>query len=317
MTILGAVSPSIDDVWRFRAHPEVWLLVASLVGLYVYAIRVIGPKAVPKGVPIVTRKQLTWFVVAMVMLWGASDWPIHDIAERHLYSVHMFQHMVLSYFLPPAAWLATPTWLARLLVGKEGSRSHGVIGWLAKPVVAGVAFNAIVMVTHIPGVVNNSVRIGWLHYLLHLLVVLLALLVWLPICGPLPELRMRSDAGQMIYLFLLSIVPTVPAGWLTFADGVVYKSYNHPPRVFGLSPTYDQQLAGVVMKIGGSVFLWTLVAVIFFRRFARSWYEESRGAYVRPHLPDAEIVGNAETTLTFDQVAKAFDQAAPVTEPTR
>ena len=37
----------------------------------------------------------------------------------------------------------------------------------------------------------------------------------------------------MIYLFAMSVVPTVPAGWLTFADGVVYKPYDHGPRVWG------------------------------------------------------------------------------------
>ena len=31
----------------FQWHPEVWLLVAFLVGAYVYSIRVIGPRAVP------------------------------------------------------------------------------------------------------------------------------------------------------------------------------------------------------------------------------------------------------------------------------
>ena len=51
------------------------------------------------------------------MLWGASDWPVHDISEEYLYSVHMLQHMALSYFLPPLALLATPTWLARTLIG--------------------------------------------------------------------------------------------------------------------------------------------------------------------------------------------------------
>ena len=51
------------------------------------------------------------------MLWVASDWPIHDIGENYLYSVHMLQHMMLSYFLPPLALLATPEWLLRVLVG--------------------------------------------------------------------------------------------------------------------------------------------------------------------------------------------------------
>ena len=104
---------------------------------------------------------------------------------------------------------------------------------------------------------------AWQEFnLSHVMVVTLSLLMWMPVCGPLPEVRL-TPAGKMIYLFAQSIVPTVPAGWLTFADGVVYKAYDHGPRVFGLSVTDDQQLAGVIMKIGGSIFLWTLVTVLF------------------------------------------------------
>ena len=51
----------------------------------------------------------------MALLWAATDWPIHDIGEEYLYSVHMLQHMMLSYFLPPLALLATPEWLLRVL----------------------------------------------------------------------------------------------------------------------------------------------------------------------------------------------------------
>ena len=51
------------------------------------------------------------------LLFAASTWPIHQIGEDYLYSVHMLQHMMLSYFMPPLVLLATPTWLMRLLVG--------------------------------------------------------------------------------------------------------------------------------------------------------------------------------------------------------
>ena len=46
------------DPWRFQPHPEVWLLVAFLVGAYVYMVRVIGPRAVVAGQPIVTRRNV-------------------------------------------------------------------------------------------------------------------------------------------------------------------------------------------------------------------------------------------------------------------
>src|SRR4051812_19917270 len=85
--------------WQWEPHPEVWFLVAGLAVAYLYMIRVVGPRAVPAGESVVRRKQVVAFVAAMLLLWLASDWPVHDLAEEHLYSVHMFQHMVLSYFM--------------------------------------------------------------------------------------------------------------------------------------------------------------------------------------------------------------------------
>jgi putative membrane protein len=292
-------------------HPEVWVLVASLIVLYVYMVKVVGPRAVPAGEPVVKGKQVTSFVFAMALLWFASDWPMHDLGEQHLYSAHMLQHMIISYFVPPLALIATPTWLARILVG-EG-RTYRIISWLAKPVVAGLVFNAAIIITHIPGVVNASVQSGPLHYSLHVMVVLTALLMWTPVCGPLPELRI-GPGGQMIYLFAMSIVPTIPAAWLTFAEGTVYSAYANT-QIWGLSTTDDQQLAGVIMKIGGSIFLWSVVAFLFFTRFMANWEEQNSFKRSR-RIPDAEVVGHSDAgPLTYDEVVKAFEAAPASNEP--
>lgn len=261
------------DPWRFQANVEVYLLVAFLIGAYVYMVRVIGPSAVTDGRPVVTRKNIICFIGAMMLLFAASTWPIHQIGEGYLYSVHMLQHMMLSYLMPPLVLLATPEWLLRVLVGQ--GRLYRAVCFAARPVVAGIAFNVIVMVTHIPGVVNASTTNGALHYALHLLVVLSAVLMWMPVVGPFKELHM-GYAGKMIYLFLQSVVPTVPAAWLTFAEGAVYSHYgNQPVRVWGISVTNDQQLAGAIMKLAGGMYLWSIVIFMFFRRFARGWKEEN------------------------------------------
>ncbi|MCU1344568.1 MAG: hypothetical protein JWL70_834 [Acidimicrobiia bacterium] len=147
--------------WAFRPHPEVWVLVVSVVACYVYAVRRIGPQVVEPGTPVVTPAQTRWFVGAVVMLWVASDWPLHDLGERYLYSAHMVQHMMLSYFMPPMMLLAMPEWLLRLLMGQ--GRTYRVVQWFTRPVVAGVLFNVTVMVTHIPGIVNRSAEGGPLH----------------------------------------------------------------------------------------------------------------------------------------------------------
>jgi len=105
------------DPWRFQANPEVYVLVVFLIGAYVYSIRVIGPRAVPAGEQIVSRQNIGCFAGAMALLFAASTWPIHQMAEDYLYSAHMLQHMMLSYFMPPLVLLATPQWFMRLLVG--------------------------------------------------------------------------------------------------------------------------------------------------------------------------------------------------------
>ena len=262
------------DPWRFQLHVEVWVLVIAVVASYIYAIRVIGPRIVPHD-KVVTRKQVWAFSVGAVLLWMASDWPVHDISEEYLYSMHMFQHMLYSYFMPPLMLIATPLWLYDLIF--SGARARKVVNFMTKPVVAGLLFNCVIMVTHIPQMVNRSVSNGPLHYSLHVLVVTSALLMWSPICGP-DRSRHLGYGGKMIYLFLMSVVPTVPAAWLTFADGAVYKHYDIAVRVWGLSVTTDQQLAGAIMKTGGSIYLWTIVVVIFFRRFIGNFFTESNYA---------------------------------------
>jgi putative membrane protein len=215
--------------------------------------------------------------------------------------------------MPPLVLMATPEWLLRVIVGD--GRAYAVLKWFAKPVVAGVLFNLAVMVTHVPGVVNASVESPspWLHYSLHVMVVSTALLMWMPVCGPFKELQMGTP-GKMIYLFLQSVVPTVPAGWLAFADGAVYKAYLKPVRLWGISVTSDQQLAGAIMKTGGSIFLWTIIIIMWFTRFSVSNRDEYD--YRRGHtMPNAEIVGHDDDTLTYDEVAKEFARVPAPAEP--
>lgn len=304
MQLLAADLPV--DPLAFQWHPEVWLLVGFLTGAYVYMVRVIGPKAVPEGQPVLTRTNKITFVAAMITLWAASDWPLHDISEEYLYSAHMVQHMALSYFVPPLALMATPTWLARVLLGD--GRVYRTVKWFTHPVVAGVLFNGAVMILHIPMLVNASVENGPLHYLLHVMVVTTSLLMWMPVCGPVPEFRI-GVAGTMIYLFLQSVVPTVPAAWLTFAEGVVYDAYDKPLRLWGISVVDDQQLAGAIMKTAGGLFLWGIVIYLFFTKFAKR-YEESHDYKRRGRIPPAEITGNEEFPLTTADVERAFAESA-------
>jgi putative membrane protein len=287
------------DAWKFELHPEVWLLVGAIVGLGVYSVRVIGPLAVPAGQPVVTRNQKACFAAGVALLLVAADWPLHDIAENYLYSVHMVQHLMISFMVPPLLLLAMPEWLARLIV-LDDSRSARILRLATRPVVAGIVFNAVQVLTHWTSVVNTSVNNGAFHYGIHLMVFGSALLMWFPVLGPLRELQM-SEPGKMLYLFLMSIVPTVPAAWLTFADSPVYSAYDRDPRLWGIGVITDHQSAGAIMKILGGAFLWLLIAIRFFRFSARQREVDNQDRRRRYE--------EAERPLTIADVEAEFERA--------
>jgi putative membrane protein len=249
---------------------------------------------------VVTTKQTVSFVAGIAVLWFAADWPMHDIAENYLYSAHMIQHMLMAFVAAPLFLLATPVWLAEIFLSTRGPVARAVL-WITRPVPAGVIFNSVTILLHWPAVVRLSVQSGPLHFAMHLLMFSAALLMWTPICGPIAERRLVAPA-KMIYLFLQSVVPTIPAGWLTFAENPVYKVYAHEPRLWGISVISDQQAAGAIMKIIGGFYLWVIIAVVFFRWAAS---EERRGSE-RPIV----VVGSSGE-LTFEEVADTFERLGP------
>ena len=291
------------DFWRWVPHPEVWLLVVGVTALYVYAARVIGPKVVPAGAPAVTRSQKRWFAFGILLLWAAADWPVHDVGEEYLYFVHMIQHTVLTLVMPPVMLLATPEWLARLVLGT--GRTDRWVHKLARPVPAALIFNALALFLHWQYVVNTASGNGLFHYGVHTAIVTAAFLLWIPVCGPLPELRISVPA-QMLYLFVTSIVPTVPGAWLVFAEGAVYKVYDIPQRMFGISVTTDQQVAGAIMKLGAGTYLWVVITMLFFKWSARQEAADRQAAHER-----------RQEVLTFERVQREFEQhpAPPIEQP--
>jgi putative membrane protein len=99
----------------------------------------------------------------------------------------------------------------------------------------------------------------------------------------------------MIFLFLQSVVPTVPASFLTFGSAPLYRFYEDVPQLWGLSTVDDQRLAGLIMKIGAGLLLWMLIAVTFFRWAAD---EERRTATRRQWQDlDREVTRMTETGL--------------------
>jgi putative membrane protein len=250
-------------VIAYHPHFEVWVLVAALACGYYWALRRVGPGLVHPIERVATRTQILCFAAGLSSIWAAAAWPVHDLAEGYLFSVHMVQHLLISLVAAPLLMVGTPAWLWRWLLQPRAVTAAA--RFFGRPIIGLVFFNGVIAFTHAPVVVNTAVGNEGLHFLLHLLLFTSAICMWIPVLNPLIELPRLSYPGRMLYLFLMSLVPTVPASFLTFGHTVLYRHYATVPRLWGISALNDQLFAGLLMKLGGGAILWTLIGWYFFK----------------------------------------------------
>jgi copper(I)-binding protein len=130
--------------------------------------------------------------------------------------------------------------------------------------------------THWPPVVDTLMVTQSGSFLLDLVWLLSGLVFWWPVIAPRPERRWLHDPGKVGYLIVATLVNTGVFAYLTFSPLPLYSTYELAPPVIGISTRDDQLLAGLLMKMGGAVILWTAITIIFFRWVGRSEREERR-----------------------------------------
>ena len=246
-------------------HLEVVALCVGLVAAYVGLIRRYGSVFHPRpDEPAVTPRQAASFGAGVFLLWVASGSPLHDIAEQYLYSGHMVQHLLQAFAIPPLILLGIPQWMAEVVLRPRPLRAS--LQTLGQPLVAGLAFNLVLLWVHWPSVVDLMVANELFHGVSHVALIAVSFLMWLPIVSPAPRIiRKLAPLPQMAFLFAMTILPTVPASFLVFGEEPLYRVYEQFPRLWGISAAEDMRIAGLIMKIGAGFFLWGIITVMFFR----------------------------------------------------
>ncbi|HMS24660.1 MAG TPA: cytochrome c oxidase assembly protein [Acidimicrobiia bacterium] len=245
----------------FETHFDVWLIALIWSGAYWVAFVRIGARLGQPTRP--TRVQLIAHCAAVLTFLGGSLWPVHDVAEKSLYFVHMAQHLAFINLMALFIVMSIPSWLARWILVRRGILP--VVRVATRFLPATILFNVLIVVFHWPAFVTLTVNSGLIHFFAHLVMVLCFVVIWMVIVSPAPEIRRSTPIVQMIFLFLQSVIPTLPASFLTFGSRPLYKVYEDLPKLFSLSALEDQRIAGLVMKLGGGLLLWAVIAVIFFQ----------------------------------------------------
>ena len=243
----------------FHVHLDVLATLGGLAAVYLLAAR---RHERATGELLEAGRRYRFLGGVGILLVGAT-WPIHDLAESYLYSMHMVQHMLFTFVAAPLLLTGTSAWMWRAMFPPGPLRA--VWALLTRPLVALIVANGVLLFMHWPEVVSLSVRSELAHFSLHTLLLGSAIVMWWPVLSPLPELPSLSRPGQLLYLFFQSLAPTIPASFLTFGSEPLYPIYATFPRIWGMDALTDQLVAGLLMKIVGGAILWGVIAAVFFR----------------------------------------------------
>ena len=215
----------------------------------------------------VNPRQVATFTAGVMVIFFSLVSPLHALSDTYLFSAHMVQHVLLTLVAPPLLILGTPDWLIRPLLRPNWAFRLARLG--THPVLAFALFSITFSLWHIPALYNLSVTYHGVHIGEHLLFMAVAVLMWWPIAGMLPEIPRLSYPATMVYLFLLSIAQIIVFAPITFAREPLYEWYVGAPRIWAISPVLDQQLGAIIMKIGGGILFLVLIVVSFFRWYGR------------------------------------------------
>lgn len=247
-----------EELLRYRPHPDVWLVVGALAVMYVTAVR-----RWASGPPAERRRRGLAFAVGLLLLWVATDWPMEDVAERSLLSVHMAQYLVLAMIAPGLMLLGLPREVVDRVLAGRGRRALARAA--SRPWAAWLVVNLVLVVSHWNPVIEAYLANSLVHLVMHIVWFASGMVLWWPVLSPLPDVPRLSPPAGIGYLFVQSVVPTIPASFLTLGDTPLFAAYERLPKPPGIDAMTDQRIAGLLMKIGGGVILWSAIATIFFR----------------------------------------------------
>jgi putative membrane protein len=234
-------------------EPTVLVAVLATGGLYLHGLRRLWARAGrERGVK---SWQAALFLIGLLAVLLALDSPLESLSAQ-AFAAHMLQHLLLILVCGPLLVLGAPLlpflWAlprpGRLALGR-GSR---VLTTLARPPLAFVLHSLALWLWHVPPLYEAAVADINVHVAEHLSFVLTAGLFWWAVLH-----RIRDGhAASVLYLFGMAVQSTILGALLTFAQAPWYRSHLSSVGALGLTPSEDQQLAGLIMWVpGGSVYL--------------------------------------------------------------
>ncbi|GAC1643728.1 MAG: cytochrome c oxidase assembly protein [Herpetosiphon sp.] len=256
--VAHAFGPHTGSWWTLNPGITVGLLL--LTALYFYAVGPLRRRLqLSQDVP---THHVVAFLLAMITLGLSLQGPLHELSDYYSFAMRMVQHLIITLLMPPLLLLGLPPWLVDAFL--RWRPAYYLLRFVTRPFIAFTLFNVLFALWHVPGAYQMALGRPAIHSLEHILFMAAAIITWWPVFSPSRLLPRLSDPLQILYLLAQSLVPTILGAFLTFADFQLYAYYTSAPRVIGLSAPDDQQVAGLLMWLGGASVILSILTARWF-----------------------------------------------------
>jgi cytochrome c oxidase assembly factor CtaG len=232
------------------------LLPATIAGV-LYALRASHLRRTPRAVPPI--RQVSFYsglvlIVATLTMTG-------DLSDE-LFAAHMAEHLLIA---DVGALLLVLGLTGPMLAPVLRIRFFDRLRILAHPLVAFPLWAIDLYLWHVPVLHEAAVRHAGIHALQHTSFIVFGANMWMALLGPLPKPAWFGNFARLVYVIAVRLTGAVLGNVFVFGGHVFFGVYAAGERAHGISPGADQNAAGAIMMIEGSLLTLGLFAWLFAR----------------------------------------------------
>jgi putative membrane protein len=235
--------------WSFEPPAGDVVLVVALALAYLPVVRAYRP----------SRARTGAYAAGVVLVALALLTPVSTVALNYLLSAHLLQNVVLAEWAPLLLVLGLPAAFA------ERAGRAAVWRALTHPLVALPVWVGTYAAWHVPAAYDAALRNAPVLYLEHVSYLAAGLLLWWPVVHDAPH--GLHPGRRAAYMFAAFMIASPISLLLTLLPDPIYSFYEEAPRLWGLSPLTDQEIAGVIMSASEAVVFFAAFAFFVFRFF--------------------------------------------------
>lgn len=243
-----------------HGHALAWGILAAAAASYlVLTTGTTPPRLEDRAARAARRGRIARFVASWLVTAAALTWPVDDLARHWSLTALVVQEICLTLVAPPLLLTSLPREAVIRLTSPHAV--DAALGWLTRPLVATVVFNATVLFSLLGVSVAAQSGSAALHGLMAMALFAAGTIMWIPALGILPGANRLTPAGRSAFLFIQSMLANFPSLVFDVAKRPLYPAFDHPGTL--LRAMADQHLAGAVAKVGAIAILWGSAAGIW------------------------------------------------------